>query len=67
MPIPVAPLVHAHFPELETPEDDSVVHMEPPHLHRAARSIDVLITTASHFFHFDAVLLASIPPCARRS
>ena len=25
-----APLIHAHFPELEVPEDESVVHMERP-------------------------------------
>src|SRR5207253_706683 len=49
-------LVHAHFPELETAEDESVVHMESPHSHAAARSIDLLITISGHVIHFDAVI-----------
>src|SRR5439155_26234542 len=54
-----APVVHAHFPELETAEDESVVHMERPHSHAGARSIDVLITAAPHIFHFDVVVESS--------
>jgi hypothetical protein len=58
-----AALVHAHLPELEFSEDESVVHMESNHSHATARSIDVLVTTASHFFHFDAVLSSEYSPC----
>jgi hypothetical protein len=54
-----AAVVHAHLPELETPEDESVVHMEQPHSHAAARSIDILITTATPTIHLDATLLAA--------
>jgi hypothetical protein len=42
-----AAVVHAHLPELESPEDESVVHMEQPHSHAAARSLDILTTTAT--------------------
>ena len=64
-----APLLHAHFPELEVSEDDSVVHMERPHSHASARSIDLLITTAANFIQFDAVILitqvmpGAVEPC----
>lgn len=51
-----APLLHAHFPELERAEDESVVHMERPHSHAQARSIDVLTTTATHFIQLDAII-----------
>ena len=51
-----APLLHAHFPELEIAEDESVVHMERPHSHAEARSVDVLTTTAAHYIHFDAAI-----------
>jgi hypothetical protein len=51
-----APLLHAHFPELETPEDESVVHMEAGHSHADARSIDVLTTIAPDFCHCDVVI-----------
>jgi hypothetical protein len=54
-----APVLHAHLPELETEEDESVVHMEQPHSHAAARSIDILTTTATPTIHLDAVLLTS--------
>jgi hypothetical protein len=54
-----AAVLHAHLPELETPEDESVVHMEQPHSHAAARSIDILTTTATPTIHLDAVLLTS--------
>jgi hypothetical protein len=42
-----AGLIHAHFPELESAEDESVVHMEAFHSHAAARSLDLLTTTLS--------------------
>ena len=48
-----APVVHAHFPELESSEDETVVHMERPHSHAAARSLDVLTTVGVQFFHCD--------------
>jgi hypothetical protein len=48
-----APLVHAHLPELEPVEDESVVHMEAPHSHSTARSIDLLITIAGQLIHLD--------------
>jgi hypothetical protein len=51
-----APLVHAHFPELESSEDESVVHMERPHSHATARSLDVLTTVGVQFVHCDAVI-----------
>jgi hypothetical protein len=51
--------VHAHLPELETAEDESVVHMEQPHSHATARSIDILTTTATPSIHLDAALLTS--------
>src|SRR5262249_23147560 len=54
-----AAVVHAHLPELEIPEDESVVHMEQPHSHAAARSIDILTTTVTPTIHLDAALLAS--------
>ena len=54
-----APLVHAHFPELETAEDEAVVHMEAPHPHALARSIDVLITLAAQSVQLDAVVQSS--------
>ena len=54
-----AAVVHAHLPELETTEDESVVHMEQPHSHAAARSIDLLTTTATPSVHLDAALLTS--------
>jgi hypothetical protein len=54
-----APLVHAHLPELEPAEDESVVHMEAPHSHGAARSIDLLITLAGQLIHLDATVESS--------
>jgi hypothetical protein len=75
-----APLVHAHLPELEAAEDEGVVHMEPPHSHAAARSIDLLITIACQLIHLDATVESSafllidsqpsagfVPPAARRA
>jgi len=47
-----SPFVHAHLPEFESSEDESVVHMEEPHSHAAARSIDILVTIAGQFIHF---------------
>jgi len=54
-----APLLHTHFPEIESIEDESVVHMEAPHSHVAAKSVDVLITTASPPFFFFPVAPSS--------
>ena len=51
-----APLVHAHFPELEVAEDESVVHMERSHSHAVARSIDVLTTVATPSIHLTAAI-----------
>src|SRR5262245_60270396 len=50
------PLVHAHLPEQEAFDDESVVHMEAPHSHATAKSIDFLTTVAGHFIHLDAAL-----------
>lgn len=50
------PLVHAHLPELETADDDSVVHVERPHSHAGVRSVDVLITTAPQIVHFETTI-----------
>jgi hypothetical protein len=53
-----APLVHAHFPELES-ENERVMHVEAPHhSHGEARSIDFLTTTGAQFFQFDAIILS---------
>ncbi len=54
-----AQLLHAHLPDLAIAEDESVVHMEPPHSHADARSIDLLITTVAPLIQFDAVILTS--------
>jgi|SRR6266478_2158995 len=54
-----APLIHAHFPELETADDERVVHMEAHHSHSEARSIDILTTTAPTVTHFDAIILSA--------
>ena len=54
-----AAVVHAHLPELETAEDESVVHMERPHSHATARSIDFLTTTAAPAFHLDVAIASS--------
>lgn len=51
-----AATIHAHLPEFEIAEDESVVHMERPHSHADARSINILITTAAQAVHFDAAL-----------
>ena len=51
-----APLVHAHLPELETYQDETVVHMEPLHSHATSRSIDILTTVASQSIHYDAII-----------
>ena len=53
-----AATIHAHLPEFEAAEDEIVVHMERPHSHANARSIDVLITTAPQVAHFDAALVS---------
>jgi hypothetical protein len=75
-----APLVHAHLPEIEPAEDESVVHMEAPHSHAAARSVDLLITIATQIIQLDATVESSalslielqpsagfVPPAARRA
>ena len=75
-----APLVHAHLPELVTAEDESVVHMEAPHSHAAARSIDLLITIACQLIQLDTAVESSaflfmdpqpsagfVPPAAPRA
>jgi hypothetical protein len=54
-----APVLHAHFPELEIGENENVVHMESAHSHATARSIDILTTVACDFIHFDASLQSS--------
>jgi hypothetical protein len=54
-----APLIHAHFPELETADDERVVHMESNHSHSEARPIDILTTTGPTVAHFDAVILSA--------
>ena len=53
-----AATIHAHLPELETAEDESVVHMEREHSHANARSIDILITTAPQITDFNATLVS---------
>src|SRR5262245_4329505 len=75
-----APLVHAHLPEIEPAEDESVVHMEAPHSHAAARSVDLLITIATQIIQLDATVESSalslidvqpsagfVPPAAPRA
>ena len=54
-----AATIHAHLPELEPVEDETVVHMESLHSHANARSIDILTTTAPQVVHFDATLVAA--------
>jgi hypothetical protein len=64
-----AATIHAHLPELEPVEDESVVHMESEHSHANARSIDILTTTAAQIVHFDATLVKvdgireAVAPC----
>ena len=53
-----APLIHAHFPELEIADDERVVHMEGHHSHSQARSIDILTTTAPSVTHFAVTIVA---------
>ena len=54
-----APLIHAHFSELETADDERVVHMEGHHSHSEARPIDILTTTAPTVTHFAAIILSA--------
>jgi len=54
-----APLIHAHFPELASAEDESVVHMEAFHSHADARSLDLLTTTVVQPIHLDAAIVTS--------
>jgi hypothetical protein len=49
-------VVHAHLPEPEDFDAESVVHIEAPHSHASARSIDILTTVATVIIHFDAVI-----------
>ena len=65
-----AATIHAHLPELEPVEDESVVHMESEHSHAKARSIDILTTTAAQIIQFEAALIsveklaqAALPCC----
>ena len=51
-----AATIHAHLPEFKAAEDESVVHMESPHSHANARSINILVTTVPQVVQFDAVL-----------
>jgi hypothetical protein len=53
-----AATIHAHLPEFEAAEDESVVHMESPHSHANARSIDILTTTVRQAIQFDATLVS---------
>ena len=53
-----AATIHAHLPEFEAEEDESVVHMESPHSHANARSIDILTSTAPQVLQFDAILIS---------
>jgi hypothetical protein len=46
------------LPEFEAAEDESVVHMERPHSHANARSIDLLTTTAPQVVDFEAALVS---------
>jgi len=57
-----APLIHAHFPELEIAENERVVHMEARHSHSQARPIDILTTTAPALRYSTSSLL----PCRSR-
>ncbi len=60
-----APLIHAHFPELEIAENERVVHMEAHHSHSQARPIDILTTTAPSVTVFDVIIVAvSLSPPA---
>src|SRR3989442_5787215 len=60
-----APLIHAHFPELEIAENERVVHMEARHSHSQARPIDILTTTAPSVTQFDVIIVAvSLSPPA---
>jgi hypothetical protein len=52
-----AATIHAHLPELETAEDESVVHVEGQHSHSNASSIDILTTTAPQVIHLDTTLV----------
>jgi hypothetical protein len=52
-----AATIHAHLVESEAAEDESVVHMETPHSHANARSIDILTTTAPQVVQYDADLV----------
>jgi hypothetical protein len=53
-----AATIHAHLPELETAEDESVVHMESLHSHSAARSIDLVTSTTPQVIQFNATLVS---------
>jgi len=51
-------LIHAHFPDAEIADTDASQHLEAPHSHGLARSIDILTTTAAaHSVQLDAVIL----------
>jgi hypothetical protein len=62
-----APLLHAHLPEVESEQDESGVHVEPPHSHSGARSIDLLTTTTAQHFQLDAMLVSDrFEPCSNQ-
>jgi len=54
-----AATIHAHLPEFESEEDESVVHMESLHSHADSRSIDILTITAPQVVHFDTTLVSA--------
>jgi hypothetical protein len=53
-----AATIHAHLPEFEPAEDEDVVHVESPHSHSAARSIDLITATTPQAIPFDATLVS---------
>jgi hypothetical protein len=53
-----AATIHVHLPEFEPAEDESVVHMESAHSHAAARSVDIVTSTAPQVIQFDATLVS---------
>src|SRR5262245_35458084 len=52
-----AALFHAHLPEAEDAEAESVVHMESEHSHSEARPTDLFTATTAHQFEFSPVIL----------
>ena len=54
-----APVVHAHLPEIESAENEQVVHMEQSHSHATAKSVDLLLTIANKSVPFGAIVETS--------